>query len=249
MENSSFQLSNSSTTHHFGKLPTFSWKVKSESEVAQSCPTLCDPMSMGFSRQEYWSGLPCPSPEDLPNTGIEPRSPALQADSFYCLSHQGLDVGIPTSNLSEIPCGSTVIWPLLTTAPSTITAAILLFLHCCNSPHSARPLRSTQQNPGGDAFKPWLGPCSSPAQRPAVASLLLPSPCSLSWSSGDTTGSHQGLWDFAPTRHLHKVPFGPAIPWLSPSPPLRPRSMKFHLFCEADLHRFLTPQLLPTSAH
>ena len=38
------------------------------------------PPSMGFSRQEYWSGLPFPSPEDLPNPGIEPRSPALQAD-------------------------------------------------------------------------------------------------------------------------------------------------------------------------
>jgi len=37
-------------------------------------------MSMGFSRQEYWSGLPFPSPGDLPNPGIEPRSPALQAD-------------------------------------------------------------------------------------------------------------------------------------------------------------------------
>ena len=36
----------------------------------------------GFSRQEYWSGLPCPPPEDLPNPGIEPRSPALQADSL-----------------------------------------------------------------------------------------------------------------------------------------------------------------------
>ena len=35
---------------------------------------------MEFSRQEYWSGLPFPSPEDLPNLGIEPRSPALQAD-------------------------------------------------------------------------------------------------------------------------------------------------------------------------
>ena len=35
------------------------------------------PLSMGFSRQEYWSGLPIPSPGDLPNTGIEPRSPAL----------------------------------------------------------------------------------------------------------------------------------------------------------------------------
>ena len=56
----------------------------------QSCPTLCDRIdgsppgfpSMGFSRQEYWSGLPFPSPGDLPNPGIEPRFPALQADSL-----------------------------------------------------------------------------------------------------------------------------------------------------------------------
>ena len=39
-------------------------------------------LSMRFSRQQYWSGLPCPSPADLPNPGIEPRSPALQADSL-----------------------------------------------------------------------------------------------------------------------------------------------------------------------
>ena len=38
--------------------------------------------SMGFSRQEYWSGLPFPSPGDLPNPGIEPRSPALEVDSL-----------------------------------------------------------------------------------------------------------------------------------------------------------------------
>ena len=37
---------------------------------------------MGFSRQEYWNGLPFPSPGDLPNLGIEPRSPPLQADSL-----------------------------------------------------------------------------------------------------------------------------------------------------------------------
>ena len=61
-------------------------KEKKESEVNQSCLTLCDamdyiayqaPLSMGFSRQEYWSGLPFPSPGDLPNPGIELRSPAL----------------------------------------------------------------------------------------------------------------------------------------------------------------------------
>ena len=65
---------------------------KSESEVAQSCSTLCDPMdlayqaspSMGFSRQEYWSGLPFPSPGNLPNPGIEPGSPALQTEALPC---------------------------------------------------------------------------------------------------------------------------------------------------------------------
>ena len=39
------------------------------------------PLSMGFSRQEYWSGLPFPSPGDFADPGIEPESPALQADS------------------------------------------------------------------------------------------------------------------------------------------------------------------------
>ena len=43
---------------------------------------------MEFSWQEYWSGLPCPPPGDLPNPGIEPTPPALQADSLL-LSHQG----------------------------------------------------------------------------------------------------------------------------------------------------------------
>ena len=52
--------------------------------VAKLCPILCNPMvacqaplSMGFSRQEYWSGLPFPSPGDLPDPGIEPAFPTL----------------------------------------------------------------------------------------------------------------------------------------------------------------------------
>ena len=49
------------------------------------------PRSMGFSRQEYWSGLPFPSPGDLPNPGIEPGSPALQADSLL-LSHRKAEI-------------------------------------------------------------------------------------------------------------------------------------------------------------
>ena len=40
------------------------------------------PLSIAFSRQEHWSGLPFPSPGDLPNPGIKPSSPALQADSL-----------------------------------------------------------------------------------------------------------------------------------------------------------------------
>ena len=80
--------------------------------VTQSCPTLCDPhelvqlfvtpwtvahqapLSTGFSGQEYWSGLPFPSPGDLPNPGIEPRSPALRADSLsFELPREALLIG------------------------------------------------------------------------------------------------------------------------------------------------------------
>ena len=46
------------------------------------------PPSMEFSRQEYWTGLRFPSPGDLPDPGIEPRSPTLQAYALH-LSHQG----------------------------------------------------------------------------------------------------------------------------------------------------------------
>ena len=64
--------------------------------VTKSCLTLATlltvacqaPLSVGFFRQEYWSGLSFPSPGDLPNPGIEPSSPALQAD-FYQLSYKG----------------------------------------------------------------------------------------------------------------------------------------------------------------
>ena len=40
------------------------------------------PLSMGFSRQEHWSGLPCPPPGDLPDPGVKPLFPELQADSL-----------------------------------------------------------------------------------------------------------------------------------------------------------------------
>ena len=64
--------------------------LKHGGSVAQSCLTLVTPwtvarqapLSMGFPRQEYWSGSPCPPPGDLPDPGIKPRSPALQAGTL-----------------------------------------------------------------------------------------------------------------------------------------------------------------------
>ena len=63
---------------------------------AQSCPTLATPwtvacqapLSMRFSRQDYWSGLPCPSPGDLPDPGIKPGSPHWR-QILYQLSYEG----------------------------------------------------------------------------------------------------------------------------------------------------------------
>ena len=73
------------TVEH-GKM-RWKWKL-----AAQSCPTLCEPtdysrqapLSTEFSRQECWNGLPFPSPGDLPDPGIELRSPTLQVDSLPC---------------------------------------------------------------------------------------------------------------------------------------------------------------------
>ena len=61
----------------FSRVRLFAWIVAHQASL-----------SMGFSRQENWSGLPCPPPEDIPNPGTEPESPALQADSLP-LSCQG----------------------------------------------------------------------------------------------------------------------------------------------------------------
>ena len=89
-------------------------KVKSPSRVRLFATpwtsSLPAPPSMGFSRQEYWSGLPFPSPGDLPNPGIEPRSPAFQADALTsetpgkpCLLHF-LHWQMDSSQLVTINC-------------------------------------------------------------------------------------------------------------------------------------------------
>ena len=96
------------------------------------------PPSMGFSRQEYWSGLPFPSPGDLPKRGIEPRSPALWADALTAeLSTPGTrqnpcwliksipQTGVPVARTCSCPCcpphSSTYALVLLVPGQGTLT--------------------------------------------------------------------------------------------------------------------------------
>ena len=76
------------------------------SEVAHSCPTLCNPMdsslhqappSMGFSRQEYWSVLPFPSPGNLPDPGIKPRSVSCQQFNSWLTKFLSIEQLMPVS--------------------------------------------------------------------------------------------------------------------------------------------------------
>ena len=73
------------------------------------------PLSVGFSRQEHWSGLPFPSPGDLPHPGIEPKSPALQMDSLS-LSHQG-SPGLPSGSI-DVLTGGGAGWGSLALPPA-----------------------------------------------------------------------------------------------------------------------------------
>ena len=62
-------------------------------------------LSIGYSRQEYWSGLSFPSPEDLPDPGIESRSPALQADSLATELQGKLDNFRAENNIFALKLG------------------------------------------------------------------------------------------------------------------------------------------------
>ena len=87
-----------------------SFPVCVHTQSLQLCSTLCNPMDCNLpgssvheiSRQEYWSGLPCPPPGYLPDPGIKLGSPALQADSLP-LSHQG-------SPNRALPCAQHNTW-------------------------------------------------------------------------------------------------------------------------------------------
>ena len=138
--------------HYFSKISETYTRYFGGGLVTKSCPTLVTPwtvvrqapLSMGFSKQEYWSGLPFPSPGDLPDPGIKPRSPALQADFFYQLSYKGSPLGtlkktsrLFWSNIRFIAklCGKLRQFPLITYSelilcppPSTSWASVIHLL-------------------------------------------------------------------------------------------------------------------------
>ena len=124
-------------------------------------------LSMGFSSQEYWSGLPCPLPGDLPNPGIEPMSSALQADSL--LSHQGspriLDwVAYPFSRGSS--------WPRNCTGVSCITGRF--FTSWATREKWTYNLYKIEKTQNTAYISPWI-PLILPAlcSRPSVISQKL----------------------------------------------------------------------------
>ena len=84
------------------------------------------PSSTGYSRQESWSGLPFPSPGDLPDPGIEPRSPALQADALPS-EPPGKHFGHWTTSKSSLSPSSPL--PSVATAPCICTSTAVL--HTC----------------------------------------------------------------------------------------------------------------------
>ena len=116
------------------------------------------PLSMGFSRQEYCSGLPCPPPGDLPHPGIQPRSPALQADSLPPelpgKPREGvpLELSVPSSALRRQR------WAAITVLPSWVP-----FGSACHVQHwgkDGNPLQCSwlenqngQRSPVG--YSPW----------------------------------------------------------------------------------------------
>ena len=122
-----------------------------------------DPLSMGFSRQEHWRGLLCPSPVDLPDSGIKPGSPMSPASAggFFTAELLGKSLGFPTSNYFFWSHSSTV------TPPSK---AHPLF---CNPAHSWGPrFNVTSSFLNHSRLK-----CISPSELPRFTDSILLSLC------------------------------------------------------------------------
>ena len=111
------------------------------SVMKHAWPTgLCCPW--GFSRQEHWSGLPCPAPKNLPNPGIESRYPTLQANSLLSESQgKPKDTGLPV-----YPFSSVSSWPMDRTRVSCIADGFFTSWATRNS--NSKNGSDTQTSPG-----------------------------------------------------------------------------------------------------
>ena len=127
-------------------------------KVPQSYTTFCNPMaslSMGFSRQEYWSGLPFSSPGDLPDPGVEPRSPAqilylwgedkreIWGIKYYILKHSSflrfLVCRYKWGHILKKSSGFSVSWPILSHLPGSLKASARYFSEEEGGYHSSVP--------------------------------------------------------------------------------------------------------------
>ena len=97
------------------KVKSVSFSVLSDSFWPHGLYVACQaPLSMEFSRQEYWNGLPCPSSGDLPDAGIKPRSSALQADSLLSEppGKPKLDGILSLLNMRKLGRRRSIIWSM-----------------------------------------------------------------------------------------------------------------------------------------
>ena len=101
-------------------------------------------LSMGFSRQEYWSGLPFPSPGDLPNPGIKPRSPTLQADTLTSVP--------PGKQMKVAQLCLTLCDPMDCIVHGILQARILEWIAFPFSRRSSQPRDQTQVSRIADRF-------------------------------------------------------------------------------------------------
>jgi len=124
------------------------------------------PRTMGFSSQEYWSGLPCPSPGDLPDPWIEPGSPALQADT------------LPSEPPGKPLRASNSIWPqtFRDSVRSCLSSPQLQGLACKKT---LNPFMITSKDSGCPGIVPFRHNCSSTTLCPHSSSATVPQklPC------------------------------------------------------------------------
>ena len=126
---------------------------------------------MGFSRKEYWSRLPFPSPEDLPEPGVEPRSPVLQADSLPS-EPPGRDVNSGYGGSATKSC-LTLVTPWTVAHPASLSMKFSRQEYCSGLPFpSPDDLPNPGIKPGSSALQADL-PSEPPGKPKDVNSFLL----------------------------------------------------------------------------